>query len=309
MAQNNIPSSVPEILDLADRCKAGLLAHGASLNILQYTPAGFTTLINALATKQQTFNTARAATAGAFDLVHLQQGKMRTACLMARKILSISFGDDWSAVWVPAGWTNSTTEVPKDVPALKALCTAQTTFLANHADFVVDTVKIIYTQTVFGDLVQNIGPTEDNLASARTAQGTARNNRRADGKALQSELGGLVDLLGRKLDPNSPLWDDFGLNRPGASVTPAAPGLPTLTKIAGAKVLAQTDAVAGATYYRWFTKLEGVDAEFRFHGRTQDPLVELPGQPATGILKVKCEAANEAGPGVPSPVAVVNLGA
>lgn len=72
-------------------------------------------------------------------------------------------------------------------------------------------------------------------------------------------------------------------------------------------MLAETGAVSGATYHRWFAKLEGVVAEFRFMGRTQNPIIEMPGQPATGTLRVKLQAANEAGPGAFSPVSTINL--
>ena len=63
-----------------------------------------------------------------------------------------------------------------------------------------------------------------------------------------------------------------------------------------------------ATYYRWKMKIVGVDPEFRFAGRTNDPNIALTALPATGTLEVLCEAANEAGPGVASEVATLVLG-
>lgn len=62
-----------------------------------------------------------------------------------------------------------------------------------------------------------------------------------------------------------------------------------------------------ATYYRWFSKLLGVDTEFRFAGRTKDPLKEFADQPSAGTLEVYCEATNEAGPGVESATSSINL--
>ena len=73
-------------------------------------------------------------------------------------------------------------------------------------------------------------------------------------------------------------------------------------------MLAAAIAVPLATYYRWFSQLLGVDLEFRFMGTTQDPMIELPGQPATGTLNVKFQAANEAGPGKASPAGSLLLG-
>lgn len=308
MAANTLPKSIAELLDLADHCYDGLSTYGSSLGIVQYTTTTLGTKKSALASKQGLFNAARAAYAGAFDPIHVVQAQMRAACLTARKILSISFGDAWSADWVPAGWISATTEVPADLVGLKALCTALSGFLGSNAAYEVDTAKITFTAASFSALLSALAPLETALAGAKTLKDSSGEVRKTFDAALRDELGGLIDLLGRLLGPNDARWDAFGLNRPGASVTPGAPGAPTLSKLSATVVHAVADAVTGATYYRWFSQLTGVDTEFRFIGRTHDPMIDLPGQPATGTLKVKLQAANEAGPGVASPVSTIVLG-
>ena len=246
--------------------------------------------------------------AAAFGPVHAGQAALRTACLDGRKILSISLGEAWSAAWVGPGWINQTTEVPADLPGLKALGLSLATFLANHADYVVDTAKVVFTQDRFGTLLSNLTSPEDALAAAKTAAEAARDGRLVEDTALRADTRGLIALLATKLGPDDPRWDSFGLNRPGASVTPGQPAAPALSKGSATTVHATVAGVSGAAYYRWFTQLTGVDTEFRFAGRTLDPATDLPGQPATGSLKVKVQAANEAGPGVSSPVATLVLG-
>jgi hypothetical protein len=308
MAQNVLAKSVAELLDLGAHCKQGLVTNGVSLGILQYTPANYGPRVDALAAKQLAFNAARTAYAAAFGPVHAQQALLRKACLDARKILSISLGDDWSTAWVEPGWPNHTTEVPEELASLKTLGTSLQEFLGVHGDFEVATGKITFTGERYGDLLAALVGPEQALSAKKTALGTARDDRKADDKALRVDTRGLIALLEGKLDPNSAIWDAFGLNRPGASQTPGAPLVPTLQKVTGGAVLAQVAPVTGATYYRWFAQLVGVDPEFRFLGRTHDALKETDDQPATGTLKVKVEAANEAGPGKASPVATIVLG-
>lgn len=308
MAKNVLPKSVAEMLDLGAQCKQGLVTNGASLGILQYTAANYGPRVDALALKQLAFNAARSADAAAFGPVHAQQALLRKACLMARKILSISLGDDWSPAWVEPGWPDQTTEVPEELAKLKTLGNSLREFLGVHGEYEIDTGKVTFTVQVYNDLLVALVAPENALAAAKTALGVARDSRKVDDKALRTDTRGLITILEGKLPPESAIWDAFGLNRPGASETPGQPALPTLEKIAAGRVLAQVAPVSGATYYRWFAQLAGVDAEFRFLGRTQDALKEIDDQPSTGTLKVKVEAANEAGPGKASPVASIGLG-
>jgi hypothetical protein len=84
--------------------------------------------------------------------------------------------------------------------------------------------------------------------------------------------------------------------------------LQALTKVPPGNVLAQTVAVPLSTYYRWVYMLVGVDTEFRFGGRTNDPPFELTDQPSSGTLRIKVNACNEAGHGVTSETSTIELG-
>lgn len=307
MAQNSLPKTVAELLDLATQCKNGLTAHAVALGILQPTAATLGTAFAALQAKQLAFNNKRTAHAVAYDPFHLQVGSLRKICLDARKILSISFGDDWNPKWVDAGWTNSTTEVPEQAAALQQLGTSLVTFLTDNADYQVDTAKIKFTPAAIQTVLTALAPLASAVNAKAQEQSQARANRAVEEKALRSQLRILIKVLGETLDSNDAMWDAFGLNRPGAKVTPKAPLQPALTKVAAGKVLAEVVPVEGATYYRWFAQLVGVDADFRFISRSQDPLFELKDLPATGTLKVKVQAANPAGPGKASPIATTQL--
>ena len=264
----------------------------------------FGPVVASLQSDQNTFNTARTATTAASVAFQQQSAALRKAVTDARKVFSISWGDDWSGDWVQAGWNDHTTQVPRDPAALSALCASIATFLGDpaNADYVVDTPKVVVTAKRYSGFV---GPTgsfstaDAAYTAARANQSTLHGGRDTGADALRASLRGLIGVLNEKLGPLDPRWDQFGMPRPGAKTTPGQPTGLTLSKSGTGvvTVLAQCTAVPDATYYRWFAKLDGVDTQFRFVGRTNDPLRQLTGQPAAGQLEVKVEAANTAGPG------------
>ena len=308
MAQNPLNITIAELLDLGLHCIAGLGTQGAAIGILQYTQGNYSPFVTALTLKQNAFIVARSAYAAAVSDLSGQRELMIEACGDARLLFMITLSREWSEAWVAAGWEDGTTAVPRDLPGLKALCNAIFSYLNTNVDFVVDTVKITFTAQRFQDLLGGAATLEPVVTSTKVALGIARDARKTDEANLRTNTRGLIDVLATKLDPMSPLWDAFGLNRPGADVTPGAPDQPVLAKVAGGNVLAQTAAVATATYYRWFAQLTGVDPDFRFLGRTDDPTKVIDDLPANGTLKEKAEAANEAGPGTAGEAGTIVLG-
>lgn len=307
MATNNVPKPIAELLDLGQFCLNGINAYGESIGLLQYTDANFRPLVTALDVKQAEFNASRSYLADLYSDVHLQVAGMRVACLTGRKILSISWGDDWSPEWVQGGWTDASTAVPTSGADLEELCTALKTFLTGHPDYVVNTARVQFVATRYANLVVAHDYAQMQLANAKVVEKQAKLARSGAEKALRDAIRGLIDVLAQLLGPDDPRWEAFGLNQPGATVTPGQPTDLVLSVSGPGKILAACSAVPLATYYRWFSKLEGVDTEFQFGGRTSDPMKEFPGQPATGTLQVKVAAANEAGPGVASAVASITF--
>jgi hypothetical protein len=308
MAQNKLPDPISELLDLAQRMEWGIAAKGATIGLLQYTVANFGPKRIALDAKQTAFNATRSALAAASATCQQCVADMRAACLDARKILSISFGENWSPEWTAAGWTGSSTAVPANDSALVALCDALVAFFTTNPDCEVSTSKINVTASRFSSLLSATAGAISFFQTKKTAHGTSKDNRTADEKTLRKAMRGLIDVLNDLIPPLSPIWDAFGLNQPGATVTPDRAAVPTLTKVSEGKVLAQVPPVPLTTYYRWMYQLVGVDENFRFAGRTSDPMIELTDQPATGTLLVKAFACNTAGAGKASPVATIELG-
>ena len=308
MATNILPHSIAELLDLGNLNISGIAACGSAIGLLQYTVANYTPKVADLQAKQDVFNGQRASVAELSATRILRIADMRKGCLLARTLLAITFGKDWSEQWVAAGWTDHTTEVPQNAGELETLSGAVAKFLIAKPEYQVASSKINFNASLYVVLKNDYNAADSAFRAGKVLLGNARDGRKVEEADLRKSMRGLGDILPDLIGPMDPRWDLFGFNRPGATVKPGKPEGLTLAKLAGqAAVLAQCSAVSLATYYRWFSKLIGVDTEFRFGGRTNDPLKEFPDQPTAGILEVFCEAANEAGPGVESATSSINL--
>src|SRR3954447_11437356 len=97
--QNPTPKSIGELLDLGTHVGYGVKNYGPGLGLLQYTDANYSPLVSDLNAKQNVHNTKRSAVASAFGLYIGAMEALRTGCLTARKILSVSLGDNYSEAW------------------------------------------------------------------------------------------------------------------------------------------------------------------------------------------------------------------
>ena len=145
MANNNLPSSISELLDLATHNIAGIQSKGSAIGLLQYTAANFSPVVTALTLKQSAFNGARSAYFLAYAPVLAWMPEARAFGMLARKLLGVSLGEDWSPAWVAWGWVDQTTEVPKDLVGIKALLGAIKGRLLADPSYEVSSPKIAFS--------------------------------------------------------------------------------------------------------------------------------------------------------------------
>lgn len=92
----------------------------------------------------------------------------------------------------------------------------------------------------------------------------------------------LIRILDELLETDDPRWATFGLNRPDADTTPAAPKNLTVNIAEGQVLMAACEAVPLAARYRWRIKVVGLEEDFRLAASTKSPLAQLdkvrPGQ-------------------------------
>jgi hypothetical protein len=95
-----------------------------------------------------------------------------------------------------------------------------------------------------------------------TQVGQKRAARDAARRALERQLRGLIHELYQLLEDDDPRWLSFGLNMPGAEVTPEGPTDLVLTEAPNAMIFADWADVANADHYRVYVQRVGVDAGF-----------------------------------------------
>ena len=305
MAHNALPPNLGDLIKLGNKMFGGLTALGQSLGITQLSAATLQTQLNAFATAQTTFNTARDARQAASALCTDSHTAIYQWLLKARDVLLPYLGRSWSAAWIPAGFTDHSTAVPKYVGDQLNLLGLMSAFFTANPNY--EDAAIGVTGTAGTTLKTNSEAADTAFNAAKTLATTRKDARDAALEALKGSMRMLVRILDELLEANDPRWATFGLNMPDADTTPAAPINLTANFADGPVLLASCDAVPLATRYRWRIKLVGLETEFRLAASTKSPLAQiekvLPGQSVELIV----QAANQTTQSVPSESVFVTL--
>lgn len=125
--------------------------------------------------------------------------------------------------------------------------------------------------------------------------------------ALRKALRALIGILNQKLTLNDARWAAFGLNAPGAAVTPSAPtGLQRPPAMAG-QVHLTWDTPPGTDHFRCFEKKPG-ETNFTLVTDTAEAELLLDGQASGTAVQFYATAVNPAGESVLSATLSVAVG-
>ena len=175
--------------------------------------------------------------------------------LKGRDVLLPYLGRSWSAAWIPAGFVDHSTAIPKyvgDQLNLLGLLSAFYTASPNYED-----AAIGITGAAGAGLKANSEAAATAFNAAKTLAATKKAAREAALEALKSSMRMLVRILDELLDADDPRWTTFGLNIPDSDTTPAAPENVTVNLAEGPVLLASCEAVPQAARYRWKIKVGG----------------------------------------------------
>ena len=305
MAKNALPVNIGDLLTLGNKMVGGLTALGQSLGIKQLSAASLQAQLNVFSTAQTEYNTTRDARQSASTLCTEAHATIYEWLLKGRDVLLPYLGRSWSAVWIPAGFVDHSTAVPKyvgDQLNLLGLISAFFTANPNYED-----AAIGVTGTAGTTLKTNSEAADTAFNAAKTLATTKKAARDAALEALKGSMRMLVSILDELLAADDPRWATFGLNMPDADTTPAAPENLVANFADGPVLLASCDAVPLATRYRWRIKVVGVDVDYRLAASTKSPLAQLdkvrPGQTVELIV----QAANQTSQSLPSESVFVTL--
>ncbi len=305
MAKNALPANIGDLIKLGNKMVGGLTALGQSLNITQLLAATLQTQLNAFAAAQMDFNTTRDARQAASTVCTDLHTDIGAWLLKARDVLLPYLGRSWSAAWIPAGFTDHSTAVPKYIGDQLNLLGQLSAYFTANPDY--EDAAVGITGAAGNTLKTNSNAADSAFDLAKTTAATKKDARDAALEALKGSMRMLVRILEELLDADDTRWTTFGLNIPDADTTPAAPTNLTANFADGPVLLAACDAVPLATRYRWRIKLVGLETEFRLAASTKSPLAQLdkvlPGQSVELIV----QAANQTLQSLPSESVFVTL--
>ena len=307
MAQNPLPKPTGALLILAGKCEAGLTAYATPLNITQITAASLAADAGALSTAMGDFNATRANRTAAHAALQAASAAAKTFLAHGRSVLAAHWGNDYSQNWASAGWTNNSTAVPNVMPDRLALVGTVGAFLAANASYAVNAPPIVFTAAQATSVGAAFQAGMDAVGAADTGADTAREARAAAEETLRKDLRALIGILNLKLTPNDARWAAFGLNAPGAAVTPKAPtNVQSFPALAG-QIHATCDTPSGTDHFRWFVEGPG-QTGWTFATDTADAEVLLTGQTSGQTVQLRVTAVNPAGESVPSAAISVAVG-
>ncbi len=300
MAGNPLPGPIPPLLALGEDMANGAHNHGAAIKLKQNDEAAIRgdldparAAFNAYAKSKDDsvtlHNALRAADSAGYAFIKA-----------ASALLAQSLGETWSTAWAPTGFPNQSTAVPGTQDGRFTLCKSLADFFTANPDYEVTTPKLVITAVV-------AQARHDAIEAARTGVNDGNEDmaqKKIDCDAaeatLRLRLRGLITELEQLLDDNDPLWEAFGLTKPGSDSTP---GVPTgLVLVAGAtgNVQSNWSPPARVNHFRVYKRVAGVDADFVNVGGPTDPEYTLTGQPSGKTVDMQVTAVNSAGESAPS---------
>ena len=254
------------------------------------------------------FNATRANRTAAHAALQAASAAAKTFLSHGRNVLAAHWGNDYSQNWASAGWTNNTTAVPNTQPERLALVGTLGAFLAANASYAVNAPPIVFTAAQATSVGAAFQAGMDAVGAADTGADTAREARAAAEETLRKDLRALIGILNLKLTPNDARWAAFGLNAPGAAVTPSRPRrtLQSFPALAG-QIHATCDTPSGTDHFRWFVEGPG-QTGWTFATDTADAEVLLTGLTSGQTVQLRVTAVNPAGESVPSAAISVAVG-
>ncbi len=302
---NPIAKSSAAFIALGTNMDKGLLDLGELLGIKQITETEFKTDLDGYITADGAYINARSATQDASNAFQEKLDELSTLLQKTRNVLAASFGSTYSTVWAQAGFINASTQVPKRIDDKLGLAVSLVSFLGTHPT---------YEQPTLGVTKAGIEASRTATVTAQQAYGTAQITQKDKSRArdtayetLATDMRTVIKNLSEILEANDPRWLAFGLNMPGADVTPSQPINVTATVDASGNIVVTCDPVALATRYRARMLRVGVDPDYRLAASGPAAMLVIGGVLPGQTVQIVMQAVNGSTQSVTSQPVLVTM--
>jgi hypothetical protein len=299
MASNRVPSTLDDLLYLAEEMADGCHLHEVAIGLQHNMETDVRASIAALRTTEAAFGAAKTDRQAALDAAQAADEDATDFLLAAKRVLSQFLGTRWSAAWEATGFPDLSTAVPKTVEKRMNLCGALKIYFTNNPTREVAALGV--TAALAETKFQAISDGRTAVTSKEELQTAAKQARDVALQGLRKRAHDLITELDTLLGDDDARWHAFGLSMPSDPDTPEPVTSVALSIGAAGVIVASWPRAVRATRYRPYTQIVGVDPEPVAHDPVHDLFVNLPGFASGQTVKVYIIAANDAGEALPGP--------
>lgn len=289
---------------MASKMAGGIGEVGTSVPITVITQSLMLTNRAAFNTAENLFNAGRLALSNAYKASQEAETGLYDWLGAAKAVFAASFGLTWSTEWASTGFINNSIAIPRQIGDRIGLAQNIVQFLTANPSYEVPSLNV--SADFGGDIYAAAVSGQKAVTDAEQARDALELNRQAARTTVVDGMRGLVEESRGKLGPMDARWLAFGLQKPGARVTPAKPTGLNVTLIGSDALQVTCDAMPLATRYRFRMRQMGPGNVFRLIASTVDPLAMIQPVPAGATVEIMAQAVNDNLQSVASdPVAMV----
>ena len=215
-------------------------------------------------------------------------GSLTLARDFFKPMLGSQFGPKWIALGMPGSLY-----FPRSAVQIQPIVQCYQIFLQNNPAQELPQKQI--TADYFGSLFQRLAAARNEVSRQELNLDLAYADRDAKAEKLRKRLRDLKAELKMLLEPIDPRWKMFGFNPPGAKETPEAPENVKAIIVNETRAMISFPPSAGATHYRVYRKIVGVDAEPVPIGSPTEPDFMIEDLKLGVTMEISISAVNEAG--------------
>lgn len=283
----------------AEKVRRGLNALEVVLGLTRCTKATYEPLLLDAKARAAAFDQSRAGKTTSYQWLRGKRPGARKFLGDVRNLLSGVLGNEWSAVWLPLGFSSSL-ELPRtDAGCCQMLEKIKVYFTNNpQREVAADGFTAAAADALCGPFTDAVSTVDNGKLDTRTK----KDARKTALRALDKKLGALRRELETVLDANDPRWLKFYDRIPGDPRPPEKVVDVTATAQPGGIITADWPDAVRAEHYRVFKQVVGVDAALVLVKTVEDSDVELTGVPSGATVKLQIVPVNGLGAGTPSDV-------
>lgn len=286
---------MPQLFALSEDAADGAHEHGEVIGLKQNTETAIRASLGAALAAESAYAKSKAEKEKFSTALRIADSNSRSFIKATSAYFSQVISENWTSAWEPTGFPNQSTAVPSTQDERFTLVGSLKTYFAENPAMEISTGKLILTAARAESLHSALSDARTAVNNGNTESGRKKTARDEAADALKARLRGLIAELGQLIPADSPVWEAFGLNPPGASAMPDVPEALVVTAGSpGVLHLDWADARRALRYRVWIL-IEGVDTAFRAVATVSDSDATLTGLPSGRTARACVSAANDAG--------------